>query len=487
MRFLYQQLAQQLQQQIEQGQYRCGERLPGVRELAKRRKLSVATVVASYRQLEADGYLSATSRSGYFVKARYQPPPLSSTPLLQATPSIVSSQQMALTLSKAAADSRYMALGAAVPAPAFLPLHALQKALQHIVKTEPARLLRYEASSGAMELRRQIARRMALHGAVVAPEQVIITNGCQEALMLSLKAVTQPGDVVAIESPAFYGLLQALEAAGLKALALPCDARLGLLPAVLKQALAQWPVKACVLIANYSNPLGSLMPDSHKKQIASMLSARAIPLIEDDTYGDLGFSGDRPASCLALAPDADIFYCSTFSKTLSPDLRLGWVIAPKHTAKLEYLKFISNISTAALPQLAVAKLLQNGQYQRHLQQVRGQYQLAVAAISNQVGRLFPSGTRVSQPQGGFVLWLELPPQIDANLLAQQALAQHISIAPGTIFSPTAPGAASVFSNFIRLNCAVVQDARLQRALQTLAQLCQQQLAAVNSGLVAAAE
>lgn len=476
MSFLYQQLALQLQQQIEQGQYRCGERLPAVRELAKRRNLSVATVVASYRKLEAEGYLMANSRSGYVVKARYQPPPLSNAPLPQTSPSMVSSQQMALTLSKAAADSRYMALGAAVPAPAFLPLHALQKALQHIVKSEPARLLRYEASSGAMELRQQIARLMALHGAVVAPEQVIITNGCQEALMLSLKAVTQPGDIVAIESPAFYGLLQALQAAGLQALALPCDARQGLQPDVLQQALAKWPVKACVLIANYSNPLGSLMPDAHKQQIAAMLTERGIPLIEDDTYGDLGFSGPRPASCLALAPQADIFYCSTFSKTLSPDLRLGWLIAPKHTARLEYLKFISNISTAALPQLAVAKLLQNGQYQRHLQHVKPQYQAAVAAISNQIGQLFPQGTRLSQPQGGFVLWLELPSAVDANLLAQQALEQQISIAPGAIFAPALAGNKPAFDHFIRLNCAVLQDARLGRALQTLAQLCQQQLA-----------
>ena len=485
MSFRYQQLASELQQQIEQGQYACGARLPGVRELAKTKAVSVSTVVASYRQLEADGYLAASSRSGYFVKPRYQPPPLSSMPVQHsAVPSIVSSQQMALTLSKAAADPAYMALGAAVPAPMYLPLHALQKALQQVMRTEPARLMRYETSRGAPELRLQIARRMALQGAVVSPEQVIITNGCQEALMLSLKAVTQPGDVVVIESPAFYGLLQALEAAGLKALALPTDAKTGIDVVALEQALAQWPVKACVLIANYSNPLGSVIPDAAKKRIAALLDAKGIPLIEDDTYGDLGFGdrglgGQRPASCLALSPQSDIFYCGTFSKTLSPDLRLGWVIAPKHTAKVEYLKFISNISTAALQQLAVAKLLQNGQYERHLRQVRPQYQAALQRISSSIGRLFPVGTRVSQPQGGFVLWVELPQQIDGYELAQQALTHHISIAPGAIFSPVAQGHKSVFSNFIRLNCAVAQDARLDRALQTLAQLCQHQLGSVS--------
>ncbi|NRQ41172.1 PLP-dependent aminotransferase family protein [Rheinheimera sp. YQF-2] len=480
MSFRYQQLAGELQQQIEQGQYACGERLPGVRELAKRRALSVSTVVASYRLLEADGYLQANNRSGYVVTARHQPPPLSGAPLQHSVlPSSVSSQQMALTLSKAAADPAYMRLGAAVPAPLYLPQHALQKALQQVIKAAPARLMCYEASRGAPELRREIARRMALQGAVVAPQDVIITNGCQEALMLSLKAVTQPGDIVVIEAPAFYGLLQALEAAGLKALALPADPQTGLAADALQQALAQWPVKACVLIANYSNPLGSLMPDADKKRIAQLLAERGIPLIEDDTYGDLGFAGPRPASCFALAPQADIFYCSTFSKTLSPDLRLGWVIAPKHTAKLEYLKFISNISSAALPQLAVARLLQSGRYERHLREVRPLYQAALQRISSSIGRLFPAGTRVSQPQGGFVLWVELPQGVDGYLLAQQALGENISIAPGAIFSPTPAGSASVFGNFIRLNGAVEQDARLERALQTLAQLCQRQLEAAK--------
>ena len=476
MSFRYQKLASELQQQIEQGHYVCGERLPGVRELAKVRSLSISTVVAGYRQLEADGYVQASHRSGYFVKSRFQPPPLSKDSAPKSlTPEQVSGQHMALSLSKAAADPGYIRLGAAVPAAQFLPQHALQKAMQQVIKMQPARLMHYEASRGALELRTEIAKRMALQGALVSPQDIIITNGCQEALMLSLKAVTAPGDIVAIESPAFYGLLQALEAAGLQALTLPTDPQTGVVPEALEQALQRWPVKACVLISNFSNPLGSLIPNTDKQRIVAALSAKGVPLIEDDTYGDLGFTVPRPASCFALAPQADIFYCGTFSKTISPDLRLGWVIAPKHTAKLEYLKFISNISTAALPQLAVSLLLKSGQYERHLRQVREQYQLAVARISNQIGRIFPDGTRVSQPQGGFVLWLELPPAIDGYLLAQQAMAQHISIAPGAIFAPTPAAGKAGFSHFIRLNCAIQQDARLDRALLTLAQLCNEQL------------
>ena len=476
MGFRYQQLAQEIRQQIDQGQYRSGARLPGVRQLARQRALSVSTVVAGYRQLEHDGYIQANQRSGYFVKARHLPPPLQgAASQAPAVPLPVSGQQMALALSKAAADAAFMRLGAAVPSSAFLPQHALQKALQQVIKSQNSRLMRYETSRGAPELRHEIARRMALHGAIVAPEHVIITNGCQEALMLSLKACTRPGDIVAIESPSFYGLLQALEAAGLKALPLPSDPVSGVQPDTVAQAIANWPVKACVLISNFSNPLGSLIPQENKARIANLLTSNAIALIEDDTYGDLAFNEPRPGSCLAAAPLADVFYCGTFSKTLSPDLRLGWVVAPRHTQTLEYLKFISNISTAALPQLAVAQLLKSGSYDRHLRKVRPQYKQAVQCVSNLIGRLFPVGTRVSQPQGGFVVWVELPPPIDGSLLAQQAMEQRISIAPGAIFAPCSASGEAAFGNFIRLNCAVEQDARLERALMTLAQLCQRQL------------
>ena len=476
MRFRYQQLMLELQQQIGQGQYSCGAKLPGVRQLAKRRSVSVATVLACYRQLEQDGYIQARARSGYFVKARSLPPPIVADKLqCIPMPAQVSGQTMALALSKAAADPSFVRLGAAVPAADFLPQRALQQAMQQVIKQQPRRLLRYETSRGSPELRQEIATRMALHGAIVSPDDVLITNGCQEALMLSLKAVTKPGDIVAIESPAFYGLLQALEAVGVQALPLPTDPVTGLQPEVLQQALQQWPVTACVLIANFSNPQGSLIPVAQKKQIISLLTEHKVTLIEDDTYGDLPFNGMRPPSFMALAPDADIFYCSTFSKTLSPDLRLGWVIAPRHSAALEYQKFISNISTAALPQLAVSQLLQSGRYERYLRQIRPQYQQAVQHVSSCIGQLFPVGTRISQPQGGFVLWLELPVAIDGYRLAQQAMAAKISIAPGAIFSPAAHAATAGFNHFIRLNCAVTQDHALQRALQTLAQLCLQQL------------
>lgn len=471
MKFQYQKLARTLQQQIAQGQYVKGERMPSVRQLAKTCSVSISTVMQCYRTLENEGLICASSRSGYFVTASNKAELKQSEITLDlGEPVKVIGQQMALAMSKAAADPKFMHLGAALPAASFLPKYELQKAMMQVVKTNASSFISYENSRGAPILRLEIAKRMALQGVNINPDDIIITNGCQEALMLSLKVVTQPGDIVAIESPAYYGLLQAIDAAGLKALPLPCDPHTGLIPEALAQALEQWPIKACVLIANFSNPLGSLMPDEKKKQILELLDRKAIPLIEDDTYGDLGFNGSRPSSFLALSNATNVFYCNTFSKTVSPDLRIGWVIAPGHTNKLEYLKFINNISAASIPQLALANLLKSGKYARYLEAVKPQYKKAIERLTELVLDLFPPSTKVSDPQGGFVLWIELPYEVDGDLLTQSALKNNISIAPGSIFSPIPQ-----FCHYIRLNAAVVDNAILKRSIKVLADLCYEQM------------
>ena len=302
-------------------------------------------------------------------------------------------------------------------------------------------------------------------GSRIDPDEVVITSGCQEALTLALRAVTQPGDVVAVESPAFYGLLHALDSLGLEALEIPAHPRDGLALDALGFALDRWPVRACVLVPNYSNPLGYCMSDDAKRALIDLLGKHSIPLIEDDVYGDLGFSQHRPSTCKGLAPHADILYCSSFSKSLSPGLRIGWISAGRHHARVEYLKYVSSIASPTAPQLAVAELLASGRYERYLREVRGKYQTAVARMSDAVMKLFGEGTRISQPQGGFVLWVELPEGTDSFALARRALSQGISVAPGPLFS-----ASGKFRNFIRLSCARAWDVRLERALVTLAKL-----------------
>lgn len=464
MDLLYRKLADELANMISTGGFQAGDRLPGVRHQAQLRGLSIATVINAYRHLEDRGLLEVRNRSGFYVKAKpatqVQPPRILVTTM---RPAPVTGQDMVLQLIKAANDPAIVQLGAAVPAPEFLPTRIIEQALGKAARNQRVRIANYEFSPGAPELRRQVSRRLADAGCAVHMDNLVITNGCQEALSLALRAVTVPGDVVAIESPTFYGLLQVIESLGLEALEIPTNPRTGMSLEALELALSRWQVKACVVTPNFSNPLGCCMPDDNKKKLVTMLKERSIPLIEDDIYGDLGFSHSRPTLLKAL--DENVILCSSVSKTLSPGLRVGWIAAGPYQDKVEYMKYVLNLATTTLPQLAVADLLENGQYERHLRRVRTDYAQAVARMTEAVIHTFPEGTKISQPQGGFVIWLELPGNVDSFDLARQALAAGISIAPGPIFS-----ASQKYSSFMRLSCACEWNPRVERALVKLAGL-----------------
>lgn len=466
MSHLYETLAAELAQQIDQETLRSGDRLPGVRTFSRQRNISVATAVATYRRLEADGYIEARARSGFFVRARERlrsREPGITRP--RGRPRPVSGQELVLELVKAANDPGVVQLGAAVPDPAFLPTHAVERAICQAARQHRLHTSAYEFPPGLPELRRQLARRMAESGCQVHADDIVVTNGCQEALTLALRAVTTPGDVVAIESPTFYGLLQVIDSLGLEALEIPTHPRDGMAIDALQLALAQWPVKACIVTPNYSNPLGGCMPDDGKRRLVELLARHGVPLIEDDVYGDLGFAQRRPSTCKAFDADDNVFYCASFSKTLSPGVRIGWVVNARQRAKIEYLKYVTNLATPTVTQIAVAHLLESGTYERHVRKVRGEYMRAVERMIAAVDRLFPAGTRVTRPLGGFVLWIELAREVDSFELARRLLPLGISVAPGPIFS-----ASQRYRHFIRLSCARKWDDQVERALATIARL-----------------
>jgi DNA-binding transcriptional MocR family regulator len=463
----YQELAEEFIHKIEKGLYQSGDKLPGIRTLSTERALSMITVVSAYRRLEEQGYLEARPRSGYFVRQR---PVIRKLQLVKPTevpvPCLVTGQEMILAMSKAVSDPDCIKLGSAVPGPSFFPMQLVHQALVKAIQ-QKHRLAAYEQPAGAVELRLQLARRMAMQGYLADADDIIVTNGGQEALALALalRAVTQAGDLVAVESPTFYGLLQVIKSLGLKVIEIPTDPEQGISLEALQLAAEQWPIRACVLIPNFNNPQGFVMSDPQKLKLIGLLTRHKISIIEDDTYGDLGYSQSRPATLISLAPEADILYCNTFSKSMSPDLRIGWVTSNRHKSALELLKFSSNVATSSVTQCAVASVLASGKYDRHLRKVRLEYQLAVERMVMKLCRLLPEDCHITVPKGGFLLWLQLPEHIDANHLANAALNKGISIAPGQLFSPT-----QKYPNYVRLSCARLWDARMDYAIRTLAEL-----------------
>ncbi|MFO7528614.1 MAG: PLP-dependent aminotransferase family protein [Marinobacter sp.] len=459
---LYSQVADQLQALIQEGVYREGDRLPGVRVLSRQFGVSISTVLQAHQTLEARGYLEARERSGYFVRLPVLDVPEPNMPKHRSRPVPVTAREMTLDLC-ADEQKRMVPLATAIPHPDYLPLRQIQQSTLWAAR-RGLETLDY-AFPGKESFRRQIAQRMATIGVPVTPDDILATNGAQEAIILALRAVTQLGDIVAVESPSFPGILQALEVVGLRVIEIPTHPSEGLSLEGLELALEQWPLKACVVVTNHSNPMGARMSDERKKQLVSMLAAANVPLIEDDIYGDLYHTGERPRPAKAFDRADNVIYCSSFSKTISPGLRLGWMIPGRHMASARQHKYFVNLATSSIPQLAVAHFLEHGGYDRYLRSARQHYREATERMRSAVARSFPEGTAVSRPQGGFVLWVQLPEGVSGTEVYQRARAENINVAPGLMFSTT-----NKFDNCLRLNGGNPWTGTIEKAVARLGAL-----------------
>lgn len=462
---LYENLAVQLKEAIRQGVYPAGDRVPSVRRLSEQHRVSQATVVAAYRLLESHGWLEARPQSGFFARHPEAIPTSASRCDVSAGPCPVNVTELALRLFRNAQSKTLVSFGAAVPHPDFLPLKELRASLSRSLRSNPDPGSRYSSPSGEETLRVRIAQRAAEQGCAFSPDEVVISDGCQEAINLALRAVAQAGDIIAIETPAFFGTLQAIESLGMQALEIPSSPETGISLDALTLALDRWPVKAVAIVANFSNPTGALMPDAAKSRLVNLLAQRGIPLIEDDIYGDLSHGRERPRAAKAYDRTGNVLLCSSYSKTIAPGYRVGWIVPGRWRTTVEHLKFVSTMANATLPQLTLADYLGDSRYERHLVRVRRHYADNLARMQAGIKRYFPPGTRTSRPAGGFLLWLELPDGGDSMALYERAIKAGISFTPGRLFSPQ-----QKFNSGLRLAAALPWDARVEAALAALGRL-----------------
>ncbi|BCS55151.1 GntR family transcriptional regulator [Geobacter sp. SVR] len=358
------------------------------------------------------------------------------------------------------ADPSLVPLGGGIPNADLLPIDKLNRMLASESKRFPLQSISYPPAQGHKRLRTLIARRSLNSGCSLAPDDVVITSGCVEAMNLALQAVYRPGDTVAVGSPVYPTFLKSIQWMGLKVLEIPSNGE-GLNLEVLNYAIRHNQVSACITITNFNNPLGSLMPDEKKRELVMLLAKHDIPLIEDDVYGDLAYGPSRPASAKAFDEKGLVLYCSSFSKTLAPGYRIGWIAPGRFREKVAQLKALLNVASSSPTQLAVAEFLTNGGYDHHLRKIRRVYARQTGQVREAVGRYFPLGTRVSRPEGGYILWVELPEDLDSFRLYQAGLQEGIGIAPGTIFT-----LGDQYKNCFRLNAACWSE-RIELALETL--------------------
>ncbi|GAB6044094.1 aminotransferase-like domain-containing protein [Endothiovibrio diazotrophicus] len=461
----YEQVARHIREQVQRGILRPGERVPSVRRLSRQLGVSVSTVVQGYGLLQDERLIEPRPQSGFYVKAPARRPPAPAMSRPEARPRPVTVSQLALQVLHAGRGGETIQMGTALPRTDFPAVGRLHRIIASLARRPDPRLADYDMPPGNPKLRLQIARRAVDAGVAVDADEVVVTSGCQEALTLCLRAVAQAGDTVAIESPTFFGTLQAIESLGLKTLEIPTDPRHGISLDALRLALEQWPLKALVLTPHFSNPLGYRMSDARKGELAALLDSAGVPLIEDDTYGELNYEGQRPKAVKAWDRGGNVLLCSSLSKSLDPGLRIGWALPGRYREAVTHLKLVTSMATATLPAFAAADYLESGGHDRHLREVRKAYRERRDRFLDLAQRLLPEGSRITSPDGGLVAWVQLPHGADAMDLYHRAMARGVSIAPGPLFSPVGR-----YRDFIRLNYAQASVEEMAKGLGILGEL-----------------
>ncbi|WP_399506612.1 PLP-dependent aminotransferase family protein [Xanthomonas translucens] len=461
---LYEALATQLRQQIERGTLRAGEQLPSIRQLAANHGISTATAVQACLQLEREGRVQARPRSGYFVRAAAAPLPAATTPARRRTPAVVDNPALQGVLDTLA-RSDLVPLHTATPAPALLPAAQLAAALSRQLRRHRAVALDYTPPQGHAALRRQIAQRYAHCATTVAADEVVVTAGAMEAISLALRTLTAPGDVVLVETPTYHGILQAVAALRLKVLEVPTRAGHGIDATRLDALLQRTPARAAVLVPNFNNPLGSLTPDSAKRALLDRCARHGTVVIEDDIYGELDWSGQRPRPLRHLDTHDNVITCGSFSKVLAPGLRVGWLLGSEWSDALVRAKYFSTVGGASLPQLALADYLERHDLERHLRKLRCTLADNGQRLRETIVRHWPAGTRIGDPAGGFSLWLQLANGGSGQALFEAALAAGIGTSPGHLYSSRGD-----YADHLRLSCGQPWSETLENAMRRLGKL-----------------
>ncbi|HEV3425404.1 MAG TPA: PLP-dependent aminotransferase family protein [Paraburkholderia sp.] len=465
----YEILANAMADEIRAGHVPVGARMPSLRQIMAQHDVSQSTVFRAYYLLEEWGLIRARERSGYYV-APGAGVPSSSTPRVPsvAESSKVDISNLVFSVLDAARHPGIVPLGSAFPSPKLFPLPRLAKSLAHAARMVDPWSTVVDLPPGNENLRRQVALRYMGMGISQPIEEIVITNGALEALNLCLMAVTRPGDVVAVESPGFYAALQAIERLDLRAVEIPVHPVAGLDLEALAEALRQQPIRACWFMTNFQNPTGVTLSLEKKKALVELLGQHEVPLIEDDVYGELHFQPDYPLPALAFDTRGLVMHCSSFSKTLAPGYRIGWVSAGRFTGKIQRLKLMTTLAASIPVQAGVADYLQHGGYDRHLRKLRSALRSQLSAIDAALERWLPKDVRWTHPAGGYFVWLELPEAVDAMQLHQLAISHGISLAPGPIFS-----AKHAYQHCVRLNFGHPWGPKFEEAIQVLGKLLAQ--------------
>ncbi|WP_280564680.1 PLP-dependent aminotransferase family protein [Chromohalobacter sp. 48-RD10] len=463
---IYQDLADSVEATVRSGMYAEGDRMPSIRGFSQERGVSISTSVRTFHELERRGVVRAAPRSGYFAVAPDESAELPAAARISAQPMLARGGAEILKLLEASQDPGVMDFATARPAMDMIPDRELQRASRQVWKVDRRRSMALSFPPGIEALRVQVAKRLAKVDCRISPDELIITQGCQAAIALALRLLTEPGDIVAVEAPTHYGILELLEQLGLKALPIPTDPAYGISMNALELACQQWPVKAFIVVPHFSNPLGYCMYDVCKQRIVDVARRYDVAVIEDDVFGELRENHQRPSPVKCWDHEGHVYYCGSVSKTFGSGFRVGWLsVPPDRMQQAREVQYAHTVTVDVHAQLVTAELLKNTNIDRFLNHASAEYNRRTATMARRVEDSFPIGTRISRPRGGYLLWVELSGCDDTASVLDEALSHGVAFAPGGLFTVD-----QQFKNCLRLNACEFNTRAAEKALFQLARL-----------------
>ncbi|MBK1895604.1 aminotransferase-like domain-containing protein [Chryseobacterium paridis] len=434
--YKYEVFTSAIESNIKKGILKPGSRLPSTREIKDKYHLSISSVQSGYDYLVIKGLVKNIPRSGYFVASDIQQPiaePLLHPSFGQKNEAFNKNIELISVRNK---PSEYASFNSATPTDLLVPQKLILRKMQEVIREKGTSLLRYYPVNGSGELKNQIADRACQYGCTFNPEELIITDGALQALYIALASVTNAGDHIAVESPCVFSVLEVIEGLKLKAIEIPVDREVGFDTQYFKEVCRDNEIKALIVTPNFHNPTGILMTDGTKKELLSIATHYQFPIIENDIYGDLYFGTERPSNIQSFDVDGWVMTFSSFSKTLAPGIRLGWLHSGRFYAQTERLKFSLGRSVAPIYQELLIKLLNDQSYDKHLRSFMKQLQRQAKEVLDTLHTYFPDGSYFGVPQGGYSIWGCLPKGVNMEMFYAYCEDHRILFTPGEIFTLT---------------------------------------------------
>lgn len=432
--YIYEVFTKIIEEQIRNGIFQPKDRLPSVREIKERYNISTSSVQSGFESLIIKGLVESVPRSGYFVsQIREEPISEMKMKLPQVVRDEVFMKNMMLTSKR---SSEYRSFNNAVPGDLLIPQKLILRTMQEVIREKGASLLRYYPSNGLEALRTQIVKQMGMHGCKFNPDELIVTDGALQALTIALSSVTKAGDIVAVDSPCVFSVLEVIANLGLKVIEIPVHYRSGFDTEYFRKVCTENKIRALLVTPNFHNPTGILMSDETKKELVGIAETYELCIIENDIYSDLYFEEKRPSCIQRFDTKGLVMTYSSFSKTLAPGIRLGWLYAGNFYSKAERTKFALGRSVSPIYQELITKLLQDHKYERHLRSFRKKMNEQAVQLLEILRQYFPQGSYFHRPQGGYSIWGQMPENMDMQKFYQFCEEHHILFTPGDTFSMT---------------------------------------------------